>query len=105
MSNVQIKASDYNMFVDKVNKLSTNSKITINQLTNKEKHDKIASDTINLLKNSINILEESFSNNCCQSQNVNCCQSCQSSGCQSCQKTTCQSCQTQCINCVSPNTH
>lgn len=50
-----------------------------------------------MLQTAVNMLEESFSGNCCQ---ADCCQTCQSTTCQTCQSCQrCQSCQLNCNCC------
>ena len=101
-----INATDINNLNSNVYKLGTNSKFSTNLSTkfqssagnNVSSGSKAVPININELKSAINVLEQKFSNNCCQSQchtytTVSSCQVsvCQSSTCQSCQA--CQYCQ------------
>lgn len=97
-----IKASEYNAIVARINHLSTiEKKGSVGTLSNVKAGVIEQATEIVLLQNAIHKLESSFSNNCCQSVNNDCCQSCQScQGCQGCQTISCQSCQS-CQGCQS----
>ena len=99
-----IKPSDISSFITSLNTLSSKSKVTITNATLPSSGSIAQKVTIDRLTTAINKLEESFSNNCCQSVNNNCCQTCQSCQTTTCQSTTCQSCQTQsCQSCQHTN--
>lgn len=107
-----IQETDINNLNATVYSLGTNSKFNTSLPTklqsstdnNATTGSKITNVNITELKNAINILEQKFSNNCCQAQchtystvsscQVSTCQKCQACQyCQGCQSTTCQSCQ------------